>query len=98
MRIFNDFAEEDLAVGVRDGVEADENKRNKWKFLGLIPGIGGIVAFILTENMRNQMTLVDKWTILMVVILAVAVVLAIVTRNKKKDDEDQDPEGTPEAA
>ena len=31
--IFNDFAEEDLAVGVRDGVEADENKRNKADFV-----------------------------------------------------------------
>ena len=30
--IFNDFNEEDLAVGVREGVEADENKRNKNDF------------------------------------------------------------------
>ncbi len=31
--IFNDFAEEDLAVGVREGVEADGNKRNKADFV-----------------------------------------------------------------
>ena len=31
--IFNDFNEEDLAVGVRDGVEADANKRNKNDFV-----------------------------------------------------------------
>ena len=31
--VFNDFNEEDLAVGVRDGVEADENKRNKADFV-----------------------------------------------------------------
>ena len=31
--IFNDFTEEDLAVGVRDGVEADGNKRNKADFV-----------------------------------------------------------------
>ena len=30
--VFNDFNEEDLAVGVREGVEADENKRNKADF------------------------------------------------------------------
>ena len=30
--VFNDFNEEDLAVGVREGVEADENKRNKNDF------------------------------------------------------------------
>lgn len=31
--IFNDFKEEDLAVGVREGVEEDENKRNKADFV-----------------------------------------------------------------
>ena len=31
--IFNDFNEEDLEVGVREGVEADENKRNKADFV-----------------------------------------------------------------
>ena len=31
--VFNDFKEEDLDVGVREGVEADENKRNKADFV-----------------------------------------------------------------
>ena len=31
--VFNDFDEEDLAVGVREGVEADANKRNKNDFV-----------------------------------------------------------------
>ena len=31
--IFNDFKEEDLDVGVREGVEEDENKRNKADFV-----------------------------------------------------------------
>ncbi len=31
--IFNDFNEEDLEVGVREGVEADSNKRNKTDFV-----------------------------------------------------------------
>ena len=31
--VFNDFEEEDLAVGVREGVEEDENKRNKDDFV-----------------------------------------------------------------
>lgn len=30
--VFNDFTEEDLAVAVREGVEADDNKRNKNDF------------------------------------------------------------------
>lgn len=31
--VFNDFKEEDLAVGVREGVEGDSNKRNKTDFV-----------------------------------------------------------------
>ena len=31
--VFNDFKEEDLAVGVREGVEEDDNKRNKADFV-----------------------------------------------------------------
>ncbi len=31
--VFNDFKEEDLAVGVREGVEGDSNKRNKADFV-----------------------------------------------------------------
>lgn len=31
--VFNDFREEDLAVGVREGVEGDDNKRNKADFV-----------------------------------------------------------------
>ena len=31
--LFNDFKEEDLDVGVREGVEADENKKNKADFV-----------------------------------------------------------------
>ncbi len=31
--VFGDFGEEDLAVGVREGVEADDNKRNKADFV-----------------------------------------------------------------
>ena len=31
--VFNDFSEEDLAVGVREGVEEDGNKRNKADFV-----------------------------------------------------------------
>ena len=35
--VFNDFEEEDLAVGVREGVEGDENKRNKADFVLWFP-------------------------------------------------------------
>ena len=68
--------------------ESDENKGKKSKFLGLIPAVASVIIFILTENMHNPMTLVDKWTIPMVLILAANGIVAYLTRNKKPEDED----------
>ena len=70
--------------------EDDENKRKKSKFFGLIPAITSVIAFILTENMRNPMVLTDKWTIMMIIILLVNAVLAFLTRNKKDDEEEEE--------
>ncbi|MBQ9158277.1 MAG: hypothetical protein IJ136_02960, partial [Erysipelotrichaceae bacterium] len=75
--------------------EDDENKRKKSKFLGLIPAIGSVILFILTEDMRNKMTWTDKYTLAMVIILLVNFVLAYLTRNKKKDDEEEDKPADP---
>ncbi|MBQ1438839.1 MAG: InlB B-repeat-containing protein, partial [Solobacterium sp.] len=63
--------------------EEDPNKRRPSKFLGLIPAIASIILFVLTENMKNPMRLVDKWTIWMIVIALINVVLAYLTRNQK---------------
>ena len=70
--------------------EEEEDKRKKSKFLGLIPGIGAIVAFILTEDMTLKMRLTDKWTIIMAAILLINLLLAFLTRNKKKDNEEEE--------
>ena len=43
---------------------------NSVKPFTAIPAVGSIAAFLLTENMKNPMVLVDKWTILMVGLLA----------------------------
>ncbi|MBR2592904.1 MAG: hypothetical protein IKD62_08070, partial [Oscillospiraceae bacterium] len=75
---------------VQDKDEEEEKKRKKSKFLGLIPAIGAVIAFILTEDMRLPMIFIDKWTPLMVVILVVGLVLALVTRNRDDEDEDED--------
>ncbi len=70
--------------------EDDENKRKKSKFLGLIPAIGSVIFFILTEDMRNKMIWTDKYTLAMVLILLANFVIAYLTRNKKKDDDEED--------
>ena len=54
------------------------------RVLSLIPAIGSIIAFLLTENMRNPMVFVDRWTWLMVLIALVQVIVCIFARKGKK--------------
>ena len=66
------------------------NKKGIWRVFSLIPAIGAIVAFILTENMGNSMVFTDRWTLLMVVIAVVQVIVAILAKkDKEKADEDE---------
>lgn len=59
-----------------------------WRLLSLIPAIGGVVAFFLTEDMSLPMAFVDSWTLLMVIIAVVQVVIAIMAMKDKEDDEE----------
>ena len=68
--------------------EEDSENRKESKFLGLIPAILSVIVFIRTEDMRLPMVYIDRYTLLMVIILAVALLLAIVTRNRKKEREE----------
>ena len=62
-------------------------KHGLTRVLTLLPGIGAIIAFILTENMRNPMVFTDRWTLLMVIIALVQLVLVIFGAKKKKEPE-----------
>ena len=53
-----------------------------------IPAIGSIIAFLLTENMRNPMVFVDRWTWLMVLIALVQVIVCIFARKEKEEPDD----------
>ena len=61
--------------------------------LELIISIGAIVAFILTEDMRLPMILIDKWTPLMILLMAACWgtdVGLIRYRNKVQEEEEQE--------
>ena len=71
-----------------DGEVIRETKKHGLaRVLTLIPGIGAIIAFILTENMRNPMVFTDRWTLLMVIIALVQLVLVIFGAKKDKEPE-----------
>jgi len=82
---------------MEDGIVVRETKKHgAVRLLTLLPGIGGIVAFILTENMRNPMVFTDRWTLLMVIIAAVQLVLVLlgVKRDKDLDEFGMEPNRT----
>ena len=60
------------------------------RILSLIPGIGSVIVFFLTEDMSQPMVMVDKWTILMVVLLIVTIVMAVLSKKTKKDADEED--------
>lgn len=78
-----------------DDEYADEDDGRNGKMLaakaaGGLAGIASVITFFLTEDMSQAMTLIDKWTPLMLVMLAVQVVSAIL--NKKASEADIDSE------
>ena len=73
-------------AGLRDE-DSDEDNRKGLRLATLVPAIGSVVAFILTENMSLPMHLIDGWTPLMLGILVAQGVLTTFARNK--DEEQQ---------
>ena len=64
-------------------------KRRKRKPWDLVPAILAVIAFILTEDVRLPMILIDRWTPLMVILLLISVTVAVMTRLKRKEEEEE---------
>ena len=81
-----------------DGVVVRETEKHPFtRVLTLIPGIGAIIAFILTEDMRNPMIFIDRWTLLMLIITVVQLVLVIFGAKKEKEPETEQTDAAPKA-
>ena len=73
----NKAAKED---GIYEGdIYTKRVMHRKRKIWDVLPAVGAVVAFILTEDMRLPMTIVDRWTPLMVIILAISVTIGLLT-------------------
>ena len=83
VRYFGKRHEEDEETGE----ETEIKRKGGVRLASIIPAVAAIIAFILTEDMTNPMIMVDKWTLLMVVILAAQIVVAIIAKTKKHDDQ-----------
>lgn len=85
------------AERIANGEEAEEPEDNKgkpglvWRVLAIIAGVLSHIVFLFTENIRLPMTFVDRWTLLMVILLAVQLILMLILR-KARQAKDQDDE------
>ena len=71
------------------GETEDRNRKGAVRLASVIPAIGAIAAFLITEDMANPMILTDRWTILMVIFLAIQTGVAILAAKKDSDSEDE---------
>ena len=87
-------ADEDEDEAQTEDAEKDQKikKKGLLRIMDIIPAAAAVITFILTEDMSLPMQMVDKWTLLMVVILLVDVVVAIFTKKKTKDAEENQEE------
>ncbi len=82
LRYFGRRRDEDVMAKSATEIKKHGLKR----IISLVPAIGGIVAFLLTEDVRNPMVFTDRWTLLMVAIFLIqAGVAAVAARSHKEE-------------
>ena len=65
--------------------------------LELIVSVAALVAFILTEDMRLPMVLIDRWTPLMLLLLLICWIIdVLLVRYRRKQQEQEEAPETPE--
>ena len=71
--------------------ESEEELKRKglFRILTIVPAAISVIAFFLTEDMRNPMTFTDKWTILMAILLIATAILTILSKKKRVEGDDQ---------
>ena len=54
--------------------------------LSLLITVISAVVFILTEDLTKTMVLVDRWTLLMLLILGIQLIVYLLATRRRKDD------------
>lgn len=79
-----------------DRAEDEEDNRGKKMFAaktaGILTAIAAVIVFILTEDMTLPMIMIDKWTLLMVIMLAVQIIAAVMNKKAAEVEEDEESE------
>ena len=70
------------------GKKRGRNNKSFWRIASLIPAIGALAAFVLTENMKLPMAMVDRWTLLMVIIAVLQGIVAVMSKKQNESEDD----------
>lgn len=70
------------------GKKRGRNNKSFWRIASLIPAIGALAAFVLTENMKLPMAMVDRWTLLMAVIAVLQLIVAVMSKKQNESEDD----------
>ena len=70
-------------------IDYTRNKKGFWRVASLIPAIAAVIAFVLTENMKLPMIMVDRWTLLMAVIAVLQLIVAVMSKKQKESQDDE---------
>ena len=71
-------------------IDYTRNKKGFWRVASLIPAIAAVIAFVLTENMKLPMIMVDRWTLLMAVIAVLQLIVAVMSKKQKESQDEED--------
>ncbi len=87
----------DEEKALKNGEEADEHENDLKRhglirILSILPVILAVITFILTENMRNPMIFIDRWTILMLLYMVINITLAVFAVKKREEKEEMQEE------
>ena len=86
--------DEQRRIAYANGQEPEEDQVIKRKriarILSLIPGIGSIILFVLTQDLTQPMVIFDWWSIVFAIAAIINIVLAVVTRKKSDDDDEEE--------
>lgn len=77
-----------------DDYDYQDNRNNKtlWRLFGIITAVVAIITFFITQDMSLPMAFMDKWTILMALLLIAQLTFTILTRRTRIDDDLDDHE------
>ena len=87
----DDEEDQNQTVAMNEEEDPEQLKRKRiYKWISGLTAVISVIVFVLTENMRLPMVLVDKWTLLMVVFFLINAVTLYLGRRWHEDEDDEE--------